>query len=119
MKLPPSINPQGTNFIDYGLANTILNIDPTNAADQAGRFKVPTLRNLALTAPYGHNGYFKTMKDIVHFYNTRDVPSAGWPDSEVPETVNHDELGNLNLTDQEENDLVEFLKTLTDGYNQR
>lgn len=116
--LPPSLNPDGQNFIDYGLANTLLTIDPDRAADNAGRFKVPTLRNLARTAPYGHNGYFKTLKDIVHFYNTRDVPAAGWPQGEVPETVNHDELGNLGLTDQEENDLVDFLKTLTDGYGQ-
>ncbi len=116
--LPPSLNPDGKNFIDYGLANTVAKFDPEHAADQAGLFKVPTLRNLALTAPYGHNGYFKTMKDIVHFYNTRDVPAAGWPASEVSETVNHDELGNLQMTEQEENDLVEFLKTLTDGYGE-
>jgi cytochrome c peroxidase len=115
--LPPELNPDGTNFIDLGLANTVAKFDPDHAADQAGRFRVSTLRNLALTAPYGHNGYFKTMKDIVHFYNTRDVPAAGWPDGEVPETVNHDELGDLHMTDAEENDLVEFLKTLTDGYH--
>ena len=119
LKLPPNLNPEGTNFIDLGLANTVAKFDPANAADQAGRFKVPTLRNLALTAPYGHNGYFKTIKDIVHFYNTRDVPAANWPEGEVPETVNHDELGDLKMTNQEENDLVEFLKTLTDGYGQR
>ena len=117
--LPPNLNPAGTNFVDYGLANTVAKFDPDHAAEQAGRFKVPTLRNLALTAPYGHNGYFKTLKDIVHFYNTRDVPSAGWPAGEVPETVNHDELGDLGLTDAEENDLVAFLKTLTDGWPPR
>jgi cytochrome c peroxidase len=114
--LTPDFNPVGTNFVDFGLGVTLATVDPDRAAENTGRFKVPTLRNLALTAPYGHNGYFKTMKDIVHFYNTRDVPAAGWPDGEVPETVNHDELGNLGLTDAEENDLVEFLKTLTDGW---
>jgi cytochrome c peroxidase len=116
--LPPDLNPAGTNFVDYGLGVTLATVDPDRAADNAGRFKVPTLRNLARTAPYGHNGYFKTLKDIVHFYNTRDVPAAGWPEGEVPETVNHDELGNLGMSDAEENDLVEFLKTLTDGYGQ-
>ena len=119
LKLPPSLNPDGTNFIDLGLANTVAIFDPVNSGEQAGRFKVPTLRNLTLTAPYGHNGFFKTLKDVVHFYNTRDVPSANWPEGEVPETVNHDELGDLGLTDKEENDLVAFLQTLTDGYAQR
>ncbi|HEX7654939.1 MAG TPA: cytochrome c peroxidase [Verrucomicrobiae bacterium] len=116
LKLSLDLNPDGPGFVDYGLANTVAQFDPEHAADQAGRFRVPTLRNLTLTAPYGHNGYFKTLKDIVHFYNTRDVPSAGWPAGEVPATVNHDELGDLGLTEGEENDLVEFLKTLTDGY---
>ena len=48
------------------------------AADAAdGAFKVPTLRNVGKTAPYGHNGVFRTLPEIVHFYNTRDVPGAG------------------------------------------
>ncbi|MEY4916583.1 MAG: hypothetical protein RL616_496 [Verrucomicrobiota bacterium] len=117
LKLPPNLNPDGTNFVDLGLANTVAKFDPDNAAAEAGKFRVSTLRNLAPSAPYGHNGYFKTIKEIVHFYNTRDVPAAGWPEGEVPETVNHDELGDLGLTDGEEEDLVAFLKTLTDGYH--
>ena len=84
------------------------------AAGTYGAFKVPTLRNLTLTAPYGHNGYFATLKDIVHFYNTRDVPAAKWPAPEVGENVNVTELGHLGLTEAKENDLVAFLKTLTD-----
>lgn len=40
---------------------------------QDGKFKVPTLRNIDLRAPYGHNGVFVTLEQIVHFYNTRDV----------------------------------------------
>lgn len=114
--LPPDLNPDGTNFVDFGLAVTVAQFDPDHAADEAGKFRVPSLRNLKRTGPYGHNGYFKTLKEIVHFYNTRDVPGAGWPEAEVPETVNHDELGDLGLTDSEENDLVEFLQTLTDGW---
>ena len=85
-------------------------------AAEAGKFKVSSLRNIALTPPYGHNGYFATLEEIVHFYNTRDVPEAAWPPAEVPDTVNHNELGNLGLTPQEEADLVAFLKTLSDGY---
>ena len=72
------------------------------------------VRSYSCAAPYGHNGYFATLEEIVHFYNTRDVLS--WPPPEVPENVNTEELGNLGLTAQEEADLVAFLRTLTDGY---
>ena len=79
---------------------------------------------------YGHNGYFKTLEGIVHFYNTRDVKpecpgpyteaeaiaADCWPPPEVPETVNTGELGNLRLTAEEEAAIVAFLKTLSDGY---
>lgn len=93
---------------------------------QNGKFKVSSLRNIALTPPYGHNGVFATLEQIVHFYNTRDtlgeVPDAtdprfgvtGWPVPEVPETVNKAELGNLGLTAEEEAAIVAFLKTLSD-----
>lgn len=114
--MPKKLNPDGVNFIDKGLAETVAKIDPKGAAAEAGKFKVSTLRNLERTAPYGHNGYFLTIASVVHFYNTRDVPSAKWPAAEVPATVNHDELGNLHLTDAEEAAVVAFLKTLTDGY---
>jgi cytochrome c peroxidase len=82
---------------------------------QNGKFRVPTLRNIALTAPYGHNGYFNTLEEIVHFYNVRDDGKT-YPHPEYPATVNHDEMGNLGLTPAEEADIVAFLKTLTDGY---
>jgi cytochrome c peroxidase len=91
-----------------------------------GKHKVPTLRNvdkrpyLGFVKAYGHNGYFKSLKEIVHFYNTRDVPGAGWngvpwPPSEMPLNVNTTQLGNLGLTDAEEDAIVAFLQTLTDG----
>lgn len=96
---------------------------------QLGKFKVMTVRNIAVTPPYGHNGVFRTLKEIVHFYNTRDTlgavcadnldPNFGvtcWPAPEVIQNMNVTELGNLLLTDQEENDIVAFLQTLTDGY---
>ncbi|MEO8372249.1 MAG: cytochrome c peroxidase [Candidatus Solibacter sp.] len=79
-----------------------------------GRFKVSTLRNVGIAPPYGHNGYFRTLKEIVHFYNTRDVPKEKWPAPEVLANVNRDELGRLGLTDAEEDAIVEFLQALTD-----
>lgn len=81
--------------------------------DEYGKFKVPTLRNIAKTAPYGHNGYFPTLDGIVNFHNTRDV--AAWEDEEVSTNLVPTEvLGNLGLTPQEEWQLVAFLKALTD-----
>jgi len=79
-----------------------------------GAFKVPTLRNVGKTAPYGHNGVFATLKEIVRFYNTRDVPEAGWDPPEVPQNVNVDELGDLGLSPEEESAIVAFLRTLDD-----
>jgi cytochrome c peroxidase len=89
--------------------------------DENGKFKVMTLRNIGLTAPYAHNGLFKSLKEITHLYNTRDVPGAlkggeDWPPPEYPATVNADELGNLGLSDDDEDALVEFMKTLSDGW---
>jgi cytochrome c peroxidase len=97
------------------------------------KFQVPTLRNVDMrptpdfVKAYMHNGYFKSLKEVVHFYNTRDVlPKCGagdpgekvacWPDAEDSTNINKRQLGNLKLTDQEEDALVAFLKTLTDGY---
>jgi len=79
-----------------------------------GKFKVPTLRNVAATPPYFHNGIYKTLKETVEFYNERDSGKFG--KAEVNSTVNKDELGNLKLTGQEVNDLIAFMQTLTDGY---
>jgi cytochrome c peroxidase len=61
-----------------------------------------------------HNGYFKSLKDIVRFYNTRDVAGAGWPGPEVKANVNTEEMGRLGLTGAEEDLIVLFMKTLTD-----
>ena len=98
------------------------------AGNELGKHKIMTLRNVAVTAPYGHNGVFATLEEIVHFYNTRDVLGVvasdqdpgfgvrGWPRPEVPQNVNFEELGNLGLTPAEEAALVAFMKTLTDNY---
>ena len=88
-----------------------------------GKQKVPTLRNVdkrpykKFVKAYGHNGYFKSLQEIVHFYNTRDVLSAGWPPAEVLENINSTELGNLGLNLGQEFAIVSFLKTLSDGWN--
>ena len=84
--------------------------------EENGKFKVMTLRNAHLTKPYAHNGFFKQLGDIVHFYNTRDVDAAGWQAPEYPETINEEELGNLGLSSKDEAALVKFMKALTDGW---
>ena len=85
-----------------------------------GTFKVPTLRNVDLrptsefVKSYGHNGYFKSLEEIVHFYNTRDV--GNWSKPEVSVNLDTMHMGNLNLTLSEETAIVAYLKTLSDGY---
>jgi cytochrome c peroxidase len=133
-------NPAGVapDFVDAGLGGFLKSAGYPEDVYLAewGKQKVPTLRNVDLrpngdsVKAYGHNGYFKTLEGIVHFYNTRDVkpecPGAYteaqalaadcWPAPEVAENVNRDELGDLGLTSEEEAAIVAFLKTLSDGY---
>lgn len=123
--LPSNLNPDGFNFVDLGLGKTV------NDIRKDGKFKVPTLRNIAQSAPYMHNGYFSSLKAVVDFYNTRDtkapcvnsftseaqaLQSNCWPAGEVLTTVNHGELGNLGLSSSDVDDLVAFMNTLSDGY---
>ena len=113
--LPRRLNPEGGQWIDHGLASVM----PGGVAENPeldGLFKTPSLRNIGLTAPYGHNGYFKTLKEIVHYYNTRDVPGAGWPPPEVSNNMDTADMGDLGLTDAEEDAIVAFLHTLSDGW---
>lgn len=96
------------NIVDDGLMKT------SKRAVDKGKFKVPTLRNVGLTAPYFHNGGLNTLEEVVDFYADRDTGKFGKP--EVAENVNTEELGALKLNQIERNALVAFLKTLTDGY---
>lgn len=96
------------SYADLGLGKVVRQFS------ENGKFKVPTLRNVAIAPPYGHNGYFKTLKEIVNFYNTRDVPNL-WPQPEVIDNLNRTEIGNMGLTSQDEDDIVAFLEALTDG----
>ena len=95
--------------IDLGLGG--ITMDPKDN----GRFKTPHLRNIALTSPYMHNGLLKTLKEVVNFYNTRDIPGM-WDPPEVPENLDGKFLGDLGLTDEEENAIVAFMETFTDGF---
>ena len=125
-------------FVDPGLGGFLMSAGYDEDVYKAewGKHKVPTLRNVDLrpasgdVKAYSHNGYFKTLEGIVHFYNTRDVkPTCPgdyteaqalaencWPAPEVAENVNTAELGNLGLTPDEEAAIVAFLRTLNDGY---
>ena len=108
LSMPNNINAMGQNFVDLGIGN-IVNQDNHN-----GKFKVPTLRNVSISAPYFHNGIYNTLSEVIHFYNKRKVENLGLP--EVSENVNTTELGDLDLTIAEEKQLEKFLLTLTDHY---
>ena len=105
-------NPKGKDFVDKGLAE---NANIHDSPNQLGKFKVPTLRNVAITAPYMHNGMFDDLRQAVEFHNTRDVDKK-WGKAEVSVNVDQQHLGNLKLNAQEVDALVAFMKTLTDGY---
>jgi cytochrome c peroxidase len=151
-------NPYGFGYRDLGLGTLLRsgfgsapspNSNWTQYAPSVdGQMQVMTARNVAMTPPqcptteagqsvpyfqkeFFHNGYIKSLKQLVHFYNTRDkyaykVTSghcpAGttekvdcWPIPEVPQNLDMT-VGNLGLTDKEEEQIVAFLQTLTDGY---
>jgi cytochrome c peroxidase len=132
-------NPDGLNYVDPGVGGFLAGrLNPNRAWSSMapaflGKYKTPTLRNVDMrpradfVKAYMHNGYLKSLKEVVHFYNTRDVlprckPGDGgekttcWPVPENAQTVNRKQLGDLKLDDQQENMLVAFLRTLTDGY---
>ncbi|MFT5657443.1 MAG: cytochrome c peroxidase [Gammaproteobacteria bacterium] len=107
LTLDASLNPDGASFVDLGLGAAV------NEVAQNGKFRTPTLRNVNETGPYMHNGVFTTLTEVVNFYNRRDV------DGIVPEVNqnidNAGNIGNLNLTPGEVQDLVAFLQTLSDS----
>ncbi|TDP02509.1 cytochrome-c peroxidase [Flavobacterium sp. 245] len=81
----------------------------TQAAIHKNSFKTPTIRNIELTAPYMHNGIYKTLEEVIDFYNEGGGLGLGL---EVPnQTLPEDKL---NLTDKEKKQLIDFMKTLTD-----
>ena len=137
----PVYTQAGYAWLDPGLGG-FLAVRPDYAAyadANRGKQKVPTLRNVdkwdeslgSKVKAFGHNGYFKSLDQIVHFYNTRDVKPVCannftrveealaqdcWPQAKVPVNVNTAELGDLKLTGAQEAAIVAFMKTLSDGY---
>jgi cytochrome c peroxidase len=94
-----------------------------NGSFQNGYFKIPSLRNIELTAPYMHDGRFKTLEEVVEHYNSgvKNHPNLDWNlkftfDEKTGAQVGNGEPLKLNLSSQEKASLVAFLKTLTD-YN--
>lgn len=80
-----------------------------------GRFKTPTVRNAALTSPYMHNGVFKTLREVIEYYNELDNRER-WGPASFPENQSHMLKTRLELTEEEIRALLAFLNTLTDGY---
>lgn len=145
-KVGYSPNPEGSKYLDPGVGGFLLRLKSLSgqlnpdsewvqlAPQFTGKFQVPTLRNVDMrprpdfVKAYMHNGYFKSLEEVVHFYNTRDVlprceldgpgeKVSCWPAPEVPSSINKRQLGNLGLSKQEESAVVAFLTTLTDGYS--
>lgn len=131
-------NPEEAAWTDPGLGGFLSTDKGYQSRSRAhfGAHKVPTLRNVDkrpsadFAKVYGHNGYFKSLKEIVHFYNTRDslpICNPGdkgervscWPLPETALNMNTQEMGNLGLSDAEEDAIVAFMKTLTDGEFER
>jgi cytochrome c peroxidase len=104
------------------------------AAENLGKYKVPSLRNgdkrpsAGFVKRFMHNGAQASLEEVVHFYNTRDVkpecanqqnPEPGqncWPAPEVRANLNTEELGDLGLSADEEAAIVAFMRTLDDGW---
>ena len=105
----------GFTFENNGLQQTMEDIGlggVTGKPTDIGKFKAPTLRNIAFTAPYMHDGRFNTLEEVIEFYNSgvnQSSPNVS-PLMLKPNRPN----GNLNLTQQEKDDLLAFLLTLSD-----
>ncbi len=116
-----AVNGVAADHIDHGLLDNPAVNDPA----QDGKFKTPTLRNVAITGPYMHNGVFQDLRTVVLFYNKYNSRSAKrqinpetgeqWAAPEVPQTLDMKELETgPALNDQRIDALVAFMKTLTD-----
>lgn len=121
------INAMGEAWVDLGLGDFLRSRPEWAALAPAhdGKHRTPTLRNVdkrpgkGFPKSYMHNGALKSLKEVVQFYNTRDVASAKWPQPEVPVNVNRDilegvPLGDFRLDEHKVDAIVAFLQTLTD-----
>lgn len=115
--------------IDLGLANNT-NIAAEDVTTSEGKFKVPTLRNVAVTAPYMHNGVFERLDTVMRFYEHARVVGRGetstivnpetgnvFADAEVADNISHDVLANnqINIDNETAFQLECFLMSLTDA----
>ena len=114
-------NGLGSGYRDGGL----LNNSQVNGPEQAGKFKVPTLRNVAITGPYMHNGVFQDLKTVMLFYNKFNARSSAaqinpetgeiWGEPETAENVSLTELESAPALDEKRIDaLIAFMRLLTD-----
>jgi cytochrome c peroxidase len=144
-EMPRPWNPDGVNWIDAGLGGFLAKTGGMTDADGAsrdytafaaenhGKHRTPTLRNVDMrpsgdfVKAYGHNGVFKNLMEVVHFYNCRDVKTPGdgaqqctdMPPSqatEVSANLNTTDVGNLGLTPMEGMAIIRFMQALSDGY---
>ena len=109
----------GINFLNNQYMNNGLDSDVdmvdigreevTGNSEDKGKFKVPTLRNIAVTAPYMHDGRFQTLEEVIQHYNS-ELQASSTIDPALESTMNT----GLLLTEQDISDLVDFLGTLTD-----
>ena len=135
---PPNLdNPayaSDNSFRDGGLGESLENngsqyavtVSSSDYASERGKFRVPTLRNVELTAPYMHNGRYDTLMDVINHYDvTVANAEAGFTavqnypevDSNIAAELGFGQLSPaLGLSAEEMQDLEAFLKTLTDGY---
>ena len=104
-------------FRDEGLAGNS-NTDPVDQATERGKFKVSTLRNIELTAPYMHNGVYDTLEEVITHYDiiVADFFHVAEINENVASELNPFSDMGLGITNQEKTDLIDFMKTLTDGY---
>lgn len=116
-----ALNGSKPDRIDQGLRDNLAATD----ARFAGKFKVPTLRNVAVTGPYMHNGVFQDLRTVVAFYNKYNSKNprhqidpetnAKWAAPEIEETISKEELESGSALNAKRIDaLVAFLRTLTD-----
>lgn len=126
--VPENTDLRDLNGVAAGTVDTGLTANPAvgNVASQRGKFKTPTLRNVAITAPYMHNGVFEDLRTVVLFYNQYNTanearhinPETGarFRAPEVPDTLSMEELTHGPALDDTRVDaIVAFLKTLTDA----
>lgn len=113
-----ALNKLAKDFVDHGL----LENPQVTDKKQDGKFKTPSLRNVAVTAPYMHNGVFKDLRTVVLFYDHFNNPEHGinpetqkpWATAEVAATVDKEKLTAKALTPRKVDALLAFMKLLTD-----